>query len=82
MTTAQRLFRPKHKGTAPIQRPPLASVEERTHPDAQPRFPLFSSVAHYRRNESTFARDEGPANRHRQSEANHAGVEYAAAVAS
>ena len=45
-------FRLKHEGAASTQRPPLTSVEVRTHPDAQPRFPLFSSVTHHYRSES------------------------------
>ena len=37
----------KHEGAASTQRPPLTSVEVRTHPDAQPRFPLFPSANNY-----------------------------------
>lgn len=45
----------KHEEVAPTQRPPLTSVEERTHPDAQPRFPLFSSVTNLSGSQSTYA---------------------------
>ena len=51
-------FRLKHEGTAPTQRPSLTSVEVRTHPDAQPRFPLFSSVTNHNCSKSASALNE------------------------
>ena len=77
MMAVNLLFRLKHEGTAPTQRPSLTSVEVRTHPDAQPRFPLFSAVANHNRSESASAPNEWSAYWSRTKRAGQEAAEFA-----